>query len=323
MPQIFISYSHKDRGFVRRLNDDLEVLLPQAKVFYDMLIPAGESWAATLISQIQKAHIVLAVLSPDYLESSWAMQELNVAVERQLLEQSRIIPLLVRPCNPTGFLSLLSWVDFTEDYDEALARLIWGITGERPRAAKGEEPGVAVRTINASEVENLRREVQEAVELFRSRTPELTPNMAQPTPHSAGSKRRCFVVMPFGDPDLQIVYEDFVKPTLAEECEVDCERGDDVFGSNVIMDDILKSIRSADIVLADLTRKNANVFYEVGICHALGKPVVLLAQSVDDVPFDLRHRRVLLYEYSPRGCKRLEENLKNNMNAVLKELRPG
>jgi nucleoside 2-deoxyribosyltransferase len=81
-----------------------------------------------------------------------------------------------------------------------------------------------------------------------------------------------------------------------------------------------ESIQMADVILADLTRKNANVFYEVGICHALAKPVLLLAQSIDEVPFDLRHRRVLLYEYSPRGCKRLEGALKENMSAVLSEL---
>jgi nucleoside 2-deoxyribosyltransferase len=86
------------------------------------------------------------------------------------------------------------------------------------------------------------------------------------------------------------------------------------------MDDILESIRKADVVLADLTGKNANVFYEVGICHALGKPVLLLAQSIEDVPFDLRHRRVLLYEYTPKGCKRLEDMLEHNMNAVVSTL---
>jgi hypothetical protein len=84
-------------------------------------------------------------------------------------------------------------------------------------------------------------------------------------------RRRCFVIIPFGDPDLQVVYEDFVKPTLVDVCKPRCERGDDVFGSNVIMEDIRKSISGADVVLADLTRKNANVFYEVGICHALDK----------------------------------------------------
>ncbi len=123
--------------------------------------------------------------------------------------------------------------------------------------------------------------------------------------------------MPFGNADLNVVYEDFVKPVLEKDCFMVVERGDDVFGSNVIMDDILASIRKADLILADLTGKNANVFYEVGICHALGKKVLLLAQAIDDVPFDLRHRRVLLYQYSPAGCKKLEKSLKVNIEAIL------
>jgi nucleoside 2-deoxyribosyltransferase len=321
MSQIFISYSHQDREFVNRLATDLGARLRDARVFYDMLIQPGASWAETLAEQIEQADIVLAVLSPAYLASAWAGQELNVALERQLKNEARLLPLLIRPCNPTGFLSQLTWVDFTEDYEAGLARLIWGITGERPWAAKGEEPGVPSKAIDPREVENLRGEVQAAVELFKSRAAEAAP-VQRPTEHARPleEKRRCFVVMPFGDQDLQVVYEDFVKPTLVDGCNLRCERGDDVFGSNVIMDDILKSISAADVILADLTRKNANVFYEVGICHALGKPVLLLTQSIDDVPFDLRHRRVLLYDYSPRGCKRLEGTLRQNMNAVLKEL---
>jgi hypothetical protein len=86
------------------------------------------------------------------------------------------------------------------------------------------------------------------------------------------------------------------------------------------MDDIRTSIELADLIVADLTGKNANVFYEVGICHALEKSVLLLAQSMDDVPFDLRHRRVLLYSYTPRGCKRLESSLKAQVNAIVANL---
>jgi nucleoside 2-deoxyribosyltransferase len=320
MSQVFISYSRKDQGFVQRLAADLAARLPKVQVFYDMLIQPGASWADTLAAQIEQADVVLALLSPDYLESAWAQQELNVALERQLKKQARLLPLMVRPCMPTGFLSQLTWVDFTQDYESALAQLIWGITGERPRAAKGEQPGLPASALDTKEIESLRREVQAAVELFKSRAAPTLPRQGavEPAQPRAEGKGRCFVVMPFGDQDLQVVYEDFVKPTLVDGCHLHCERGDDVFGSNVVMDDILKSISAADVVLADLTRKNANVFYEVGICHALGKPVLLLAQSIEDVPFDLRHRRVLLYEYSPRGCKRLEGMLKENMNAVVK-----
>jgi nucleoside 2-deoxyribosyltransferase len=126
--------------------------------------------------------------------------------------------------------------------------------------------------------------------------------------------------MPFGVETLEVVFEDFVRPVIEGKCDLDCERGDDVFGSSVIMDDIRNSIERADIVVADLTGKNANVFYEVGICHTLDKPVLLMAQSIDDVPFDLRHRRVLLYEYSPRGCKKLESALQENLLAMVQKL---
>ena len=70
----------------------------------------------------------------------------------------------------------------------------------------------------------------------------------------------------------------------------------------------------------DISIENANVFYEVGICHTLDKPVLLLAQSMDDVPFDLRHRRVLLYEYSPRGCRRLEKEVAEHLQAMVAKL---
>jgi len=127
----------------------------------------------------------------------------------------------------------------------------------------------------------------------------------------------CFIVMPFSIESLNIVYEDFVRPTLVDRCRLRPERGDDVFGSNVIMDDITKSIRKARLIIADLTGRNPNVFYEVGIAHALNKQVLLMTQSIDDVPFDLRHRRALVYEYSPRGCKKLERDLYENVQNML------
>jgi len=119
--------------------------------------------------------------------------------------------------------------------------------------------------------------------------------------------------MPFGPEDLQVVYEDYVKPTIEENCALRCIRGDDMFGSGVIIDDVLQAIAKAEIIIADLTGRNANVFYEIGIAHATDKPVLLMTQSRDDVPFDLRHRRVLVYDYSPRGCKYLEQQLKAHL----------
>jgi hypothetical protein len=88
------------------------------------------------------------------------------------------------------------------------------------------------------------------------------------------------------------------------------------FGSEAIMGDIRQSIEGACLVVADRGR-TLMFFYEVGIAHTIEKPVLLLAQSMSDVPFDLRHRRVLLYEYSPRGCKKLECHFAESVRAML------
>ncbi|MCP4985132.1 MAG: hypothetical protein GY928_03390 [Colwellia sp.] len=131
----------------------------------------------------------------------------------------------------------------------------------------------------------------------------------------SGKAPICFVIMPFGKEDLDVVYIDYVKPSV-EQLSFQCVRGDDIFGNNIIMDDVVRSIQESTILVADLTYKNANVFYELGLAHAMDKKVVLLAQSTDCVPFDLRHRRVCLYEYSPRGCKKLEQEIIEHVKAI-------
>jgi hypothetical protein len=56
----------------------------------------------------------------------------------------------------------------------------------------------------------------------------------------------------------------------------------------------------------------------MGIAHTLGKPVVLITQREEDVPFDIRHIRFNKYEYTPRGMKELESFLKSMLVAELK-----
>jgi hypothetical protein len=320
MTKVFISYSHKDRNFVEKLVNDLQSRLPDIRLWYDMDIPAGNSWAETLSNEIESADVVLTILSPDYLASQWANRELELALLRKTEGKARLIPILVRPCQPTGFLQSLTWVDFTKDYESSLVKLIWGITGEKPRTIEGSKPGETSEAINPKELASLKSELKEAVRLFKSRTEDIKLSSKK---NDIGIKEKdvCFIIMPFNNPDLQIVFEDFLKPVIENDCNLICERGDDVFGSSVIMDDIIKSINEAKLIVADLTGKNANVFYEVGISHTLDKAVLLLAQSIDDVPFDLRHRRVLLYDYSPRGCKRLEGILKDNISALLNTIK--
>lgn len=105
----------------------------------------------------------------------------------------------------------------------------------------------------------------------------------------------CFVLMPFGLP-FDRYYERIFVPAI-KALDLKPVRGDkEFFLPTPIISDIWKSIRSAKILLADLTGRNANVFYELGLAHAIGKPVILVANTIDDVPFDLRHLRILIYD---------------------------
>ena len=126
----------------------------------------------------------------------------------------------------------------------------------------------------------------------------------------------CFVLMPFGPEDLQIVYQDHVCNAL-KQCKLRVQRADDIYGTGSIIEDIWAGINRARLIVADLTGRNPNVLYEVGICHTLGKNVIMLAQTADDIPFDLRHLRSIIYNYTPRGCKRLEEILAATVEKLL------
>lgn len=100
-----------------------------------------------------------------------------------------------------------------------------------------------------------------------------------------------FVLMSFA-PDLRPIYDDHIKK-VAGTLNLSIARADNFFSQNSIMQDVWSAIAQASIVIAECTGKNPNVFYEIGLAHAVGKPVILITQNPDDVPFDLRHRRYI------------------------------
>ena len=97
--------------------------------------------------------------------------------------------------------------------------------------------------------------------------------------------------------------------TVAEKLNRSIARADDFFTAGSVISDIWDGINAAKIVLADCSGRNPNVFYEIGMAHTLGKPVILTAQKKDDIPFDVQHIRAILYDFTPRGMQDYEENL--------------
>jgi hypothetical protein len=115
------------------------------------------------------------------------------------------------------------------------------------------------------------------------------PPKARSGPHPP----TCFIVMPFRQEWSADVHR-----ILARACEaagVRPVRGDDLFTPTDILEDIWQSLNAADFVIADITGRNANVMYELGIAHTLAKPVLILSRDAADIPIDLATRRVILY----------------------------
>ncbi len=113
----------------------------------------------------------------------------------------------------------------------------------------------------------------------------------------------CFVIMPF-DEKLDAIYHHGIKP-IVEELGYRCRRADQHFASSPIMFEIFDDIMRARFIIADLTDSNPNVFYELGIAHALKKCVVLLKRAGSYVPFDLSGIRHKEYQDSFKGISDL------------------
>ncbi|MFT3911483.1 MAG: SWIB/MDM2 domain-containing protein [Ferruginibacter sp.] len=104
----------------------------------------------------------------------------------------------------------------------------------------------------------------------------------------------CFVIMPFGS-WFDNYYQNIYIPAITKS-GMTPRRADDLYRPSSILQDIWALTKSAKIIIADLSTKNPNVFYELGLAHALAKPAILITESLDDVPFDLRNLRIIEYE---------------------------
>lgn len=136
----------------------------------------------------------------------------------------------------------------------------------------------------------------------------------------------CFVMMPFVEP-IGGYYKSIYEVAIAKAGLKPLRADDEIFGTGKIIDQIWSGITAAKVLVAELTGRNPNVFYELGLAHALEKPVVLVSSNQEDVPFDLQHIRVIYYEmrdpfWGEKLIAKVSENivsaLKNPSEALLK-----
>lgn len=121
------------------------------------------------------------------------------------------------------------------------------------------------------------------------------------------------VMMPF-NPSLNGVYSAI--QNAASQQRLVCSRADNIWEHSTIIQDIFSLIFKSFIVVCDFTGKNPNVFYEAGIAHTLGKHVIPITQSEQDIPFDLKHHRYIKYLNNSEGLAELESALKDRIGTL-------
>jgi len=96
-----------------------------------------------------------------------------------------------------------------------------------------------------------------------------------------------------------------------------CERADSIWGEHSILGDIAGLLWRARLIVVDYTDSNPNVFYELGIAHTLGRPVIPIAKEGTPLPFDVQGLRVLKYDTTPAGLQKLELGLLERIKTIL------
>jgi hypothetical protein len=212
METTFISYSNKDRDFAVRLANDLSS--NAINIFYDQFVTPGDSLVIELYDALKKAKYLVVVITPDYLKSQWTQLELNIALSKEAKGEMKIVPLLLKDCDLPPSLAGKTLLNFKDQYDEPLTKLIAALKGKKVYfETKGVRNLVDVEILKARN-----KEIEEALQKI------LQKPRFEKRQFSKSEKKECFIVMPFNEPDLNEVYEAVVKPAI-ETCGLVCKRG--------------------------------------------------------------------------------------------------
>lgn len=138
------------------------------------------------------------------------------------------------------------------------------------------------------------------------------------------NKKKCFVLMPFSETkscteaEWTGIFENMIKPAVTgSRLGFECERAKPRTGA--FIKDILEGLNKADLVIADLTARNPNVCYELGIRHTLKNRTILIAQNMDDVPSDLQSYWVVIYEKDLTGASEFKRKVREILREMQKD----
>lgn len=128
--------------------------------------------------------------------------------------------------------------------------------------------------------------------------------------------KKCFVLIPFAD-EYEEIFQHAIK-AAAEEKGYTCERMKEIAGPINIVNEIVSNIFEADLIVADLSGQNANVYYELGVAHSVPPPnkSIMIAAKDEDIPFDIAIYQVLKYERGYEGILNLRKGIAEQIEFI-------
>ena len=160
------------------------------------------------------------------------------------------------------------------------------------------------------------------VDLFKVLMRNMQPRRQQPRVFRISDPERIepslvSAMMPF-HPRFDGVYAKLRE--VAEGLDLRCRRADDIWENPEVIQDVVSLIDHSQVVICDCSGRNANVFYEIGIAHSLGREVILITQNAGDIPFDLRHLRYVEYLNNGEGLIELGVAVSGRLEVLMQDL---
>jgi hypothetical protein len=142
---------------------------------------------------------------------------------------------------------------------------------------------------------------------------------------SGDTPRVCFVVSPIGEhgterfETFRRVLDRLIRPAI-EESSIGLRviRADEIHRPGSFIRDVVEYLADAYLVVVDITGQNPNVFYELGVRHALSSRTILIARTTTDIPADLREYRTLIYTDTPEGDEASRQTLRKYLEEIEK-----
>ena len=127
-------------------------------------------------------------------------------------------------------------------------------------------------------------------------------------------KKNCFVLMPFNDASKKVYFE-AIRPACAQS-GFESLRADELLGSFNISREIIEHIFQSEVIVADLTDWNPNVFYQLGVAHAVSNKVIMIIEEENRLPFDIANYRCIRYQQTSEGIYYLREMISESLKNI-------